>query len=181
MQRIFEAIRALGRKTAISAAAESTLVSRDTNIHCADNNSVKPNTTTARATKNKLDHYLDLVVSFSGSPTVFLAIFSAVITWALLGIPFGSELSWAVTISNVQAIICYIQDSLLTRHLLTGYEDSHLVFLDTTRMRVIIINICCILNQSDRPWAQLRSLRELLESVLVLKTIMLSQCQEIDC
>ncbi|KAH7038359.1 Low affinity iron permease-domain-containing protein [Microdochium trichocladiopsis] len=80
--------------------------------------------TMATATRTKLDRWLDAVVQFSGSSFVFLLTFGSVFAWALLGIEFASTVSWAVTISNVQAIVCYIFDSLLMRQQLTGYEED---------------------------------------------------------
>lgn len=45
-------------------------------------------------------------------------------TWALLGIKFGRDVTWQVIISDAQAIICYIFDSLLCRQQLNAYGED---------------------------------------------------------
>ncbi|PWY92197.1 metal ion transporter [Aspergillus heteromorphus CBS 117.55] len=71
-----------------------------------------------------LDRWLDWVVCASGSRFVFFSILTGLLAWALLGIPYGRTASWQVIISDVQAIVSYIFDSLLVRQLLNGYEDE---------------------------------------------------------
>jgi low-affinity ferrous iron transport protein len=71
-----------------------------------------------------LDRWLDWVVHASGSKIVFFSLLTGLLTWALLGIPFGRTSSWQVIISDVQAIICYIFDSFLVRQQLNEYDNE---------------------------------------------------------
>ncbi|KAK5628818.1 hypothetical protein RRF57_004533 [Xylaria bambusicola] len=71
---------------------------------------------------NVLDRWLDWLVRASGSEPVFLIIVIDLLVWALLGIPFGGLEVWAVVISDAQAIISYIFNSLLMRQQLNGYD-----------------------------------------------------------
>lgn len=71
-----------------------------------------------------LDRWLDWVVRASGSKFVFFAILSGLLTWALLGIPYGRTDTWQVLISDVQAIICYVFDSFLVRQQLNEYDNE---------------------------------------------------------
>ncbi|KAI1854450.1 hypothetical protein JX265_012484 [Neoarthrinium moseri] len=70
------------------------------------------------------DRWLDAVVRFSGSQFTLLMIVFGLLIWAFLGIPFGNSVSWAVIISNVQAIVCYIYDSLLMRQQHNEYKSG---------------------------------------------------------
>ncbi|KAH8549213.1 Low affinity iron permease-domain-containing protein [Umbelopsis sp. PMI_123] len=72
----------------------------------------------------RLDRWLDAVVQFSGSEYVFLFILTCLLAWAFLGIPFGSFNDWQILISDSQAILSYIFDSLLMRQQLTGYQTN---------------------------------------------------------
>jgi low-affinity ferrous iron transport protein len=71
-----------------------------------------------------LDRWLDAVVQYSGSEYVFLFIMTALFTWVFLGIPFGDSNDWQIVISDAQAILSYIFDSLLMRQQLNGYESN---------------------------------------------------------
>ncbi|KAL5357963.1 Low affinity iron permease [Aspergillus floccosus] len=71
-----------------------------------------------------LDRWLDWIVSASGSKVVFCAILTGLLTWALLGIPYGRTDSWQVIISDVQAILCYVFDSFLVRQQLNAYNTE---------------------------------------------------------
>ena len=74
-------------------------------------------------TKTRMvDRWLDWVVSFSGSEFVFFLILAGLLTWALLGIPYGAADGWQVIISDVQAIVSSAFDSLLVRQQLNRYE-----------------------------------------------------------
>lgn len=70
----------------------------------------------------RLDRWLDWVVWASGSEPVFLFIAAGLLTWALVGIKYGETDSWAVMISDIQAILSYLFDSLLVRQQLNGYD-----------------------------------------------------------
>ncbi|KAM4057630.1 low affinity iron permease [Hirsutella rhossiliensis] len=69
-----------------------------------------------------LERWLDWVVKASGSEPVFLIILVGLLLWAFLGIRYGQSSDWAVIISDVQAIVSYVFDSLLMRQQLNGYE-----------------------------------------------------------
>ncbi|KAI3392048.1 hypothetical protein diail_6303 [Diaporthe ilicicola] len=78
--------------------------------------------------KNKgrcLDRWLDRLVQASGSEPIFLLILACLLTWAFLGISYSNSPEWAVIISDVQAIVSYVFDSLLMRQQLNAY-DTHL-------------------------------------------------------
>ncbi|KAE8352294.1 Low affinity iron permease-domain-containing protein [Aspergillus coremiiformis] len=79
---------------------------------------------TLRSKPRLLDRWLDLVVRMSGSEPVFFLILAGLLTWALLGIKYGSTDSWQVLISDIQAIISYIFDSFLVRQELNSYEEE---------------------------------------------------------
>ncbi|OAA61410.1 Low affinity iron permease, Fet4 [Cordyceps fumosorosea ARSEF 2679] len=70
----------------------------------------------------RLDRWLDWVVRASGSEPVFLFILAGLLVWALVGIKYGQTDSWAVMISDIQAILSYLFDSLLVRQQLNGYD-----------------------------------------------------------
>jgi low-affinity ferrous iron transport protein len=76
-----------------------------------------------KAKARRLDRWLDLIVSASGSEYVFFTILTGLIIWAFLGIPFHDDLTWPALISDIQAILSYIFDSLLMRQQTNGYED----------------------------------------------------------
>jgi len=69
----------------------------------------------------RLDRWLDRWVQASGSEPVFLFILLSLFTWVFLGIPFGKSQDWAVVISDAQAIVSYMFDSLLMRQQLNSY------------------------------------------------------------
>jgi len=74
-----------------------------------------------------LDRWLDLTVRVSGSEFVFFTIMAGLLAWAFMGIAFGHSVNWQVIISDVQAILSYIFDSLLMRQQLNGHENFLLV------------------------------------------------------
>ena len=80
---------------------------------------------TGKVKAKLLDRWLDRVVQFSGSEFIFLLIIGALVAWAFMGIVFGHSITWQVVISDAQAVLTYIFDSLLMRQQLNGY-DSHL-------------------------------------------------------
>ncbi|KAJ8607001.1 hypothetical protein MRB53_040598 [Persea americana] len=65
-----------------------------------------------------------IVVQAAGSQIVFFGIFVGLLVWAFLGIPFYDSVDWQVVISDVQAILCYIFDSLLMRQQLNTYDEG---------------------------------------------------------
>ncbi|EFY91699.1 hypothetical protein J3458_004936 [Metarhizium acridum] len=75
-----------------------------------------------QAKTGRLDRWLDVLVTASGSEPVFLIIVAGLLVWAFTGIRYGEEDNWAALISDIQAIISYLFDSLLMRQQLNGYE-----------------------------------------------------------
>ncbi|KZZ90173.1 Low affinity iron permease, Fet4 [Moelleriella libera RCEF 2490] len=76
----------------------------------------------AQSKPGKLDRWLDGLVKASGSEPVFLLIVAGLLVWALTGIRYGQQEDWAALISDIQAIVSYLFDSLLMRQQLNGYE-----------------------------------------------------------
>lgn len=72
----------------------------------------------------RLERFIDWLVRISGSKYTFIFIQIGLLTWAFLGIPFSNQALWPIFISDVQAIISYIFDTLLMRQQLTGYADE---------------------------------------------------------
>jgi low-affinity ferrous iron transport protein len=86
----------------------------------------KPNAT-GYAPKSKprmLDRWLDFTVRMSGSEPVFFFILAGLLTWALLGIKYGTTDLWQVLISDIQAIVSYVFDSFLVRQQLNAYDEE---------------------------------------------------------
>lgn len=78
----------------------------------------------ANASVRLVDRWLDAVVRVAGSAPVFLVIVGGLLTWAFMGIRFGNSNVWIAAISDVQAILCYVFDSLLMRQLLREYAEQ---------------------------------------------------------
>jgi low-affinity ferrous iron transport protein len=76
------------------------------------------------ASSRLVDRWLDAVVRFAGSAPVFLFILGGLLAWALMGIRFGNSDVWVAGISDVQAILCYVFDSLLMRQLLREFTEQ---------------------------------------------------------
>jgi len=74
--------------------------------------------------QRRLDRWLDKVVAWSGSEPVFLFILAALLAWAFAGIKLHTDENWQVAISDVQAIVSYIFDSLLMRQQLNAHEEA---------------------------------------------------------
>ncbi|PYI33237.1 Low affinity iron permease [Aspergillus indologenus CBS 114.80] len=77
-----------------------------------------------RRSPRLVDRCLDAMVRFSGSVPVFLIILAGLLTWAMLGIRFGNVSVWIASISDVQAILCYVFDSFIMRQLLRQYSEQ---------------------------------------------------------
>lgn len=97
--------------------------------------------------RQRLDYALDCVVRFSGSQLVFFTILVSLLVWALMGIRFGHDTNWQILISNVQAILCYVYDSLLMRQQFTSHETQ---VLSTAVMRSRMITVKRMLRQLHR-------------------------------
>lgn len=77
-----------------------------------------------KASPRPVDRWLDVTVRWVGSAPVFLFIISGLLTWALMGIHFSHSDIWVAAISDVQAILSYVFDSLLMRQLLREYSEQ---------------------------------------------------------
>ncbi|KAH8703299.1 Low affinity iron permease-domain-containing protein [Talaromyces proteolyticus] len=118
MQRFLRVISKPGAKPEIQGSAPTQHVEGE------DNN---PAGFTSATKAKVLDRWLDRVVVISGSKAVFGIIFIGLVTWAFLGIPYSDLDIWQVLISDIQAIISYLFDSLLVRQQLNQYDDEMLV------------------------------------------------------
>lgn len=79
--------------------------------------------TTTKQVK-RLERFIDWLVRISGSKYTFFIIQICLLAWAFLGIPYHNQALWPIFISDVQAIISYIFDTLLMRQQLAGYADE---------------------------------------------------------
>lgn len=138
MGKIYDWLAAPGKKGPIADAAPTQVVARlpgndyglgkivvaeVTTIDTKGSDSVHNVTGYVDKQKDeRLDRWLDWVVWASGSEPVFLFIVAGLLVWALVGIKYGQTDSWAVMISDIQAILSYLLDSLLVRQQLNGYD-----------------------------------------------------------
>lgn len=142
MERILGALRAPGRRRAVGCAASTQMAvnaGQDDDKSMAVNISTENiNSYTVIAKARLLDRWLDKVVEVSGSQFIFFTIVTALLTWALLGIPFGQSDHWQVGISDAQAIINMIFDAFLMRQQLNSHES--LMFVTACLRSRIISN-----------------------------------------
>ncbi|CAK7205597.1 hypothetical protein SEUCBS139899_008375 [Sporothrix eucalyptigena] len=127
-KKVMDVLRAPGAKGAIEAAAPTQRVlSRDLNETKPSQNESDPveNVTgySPQTKKRRLDQWLDCFVRLSGSEAAFIVILLGLLAWAFLGISFGQAPEWAILISDIQAIVSYIYDSLLMRQQLNSYDQ----------------------------------------------------------
>jgi low-affinity ferrous iron transport protein len=137
MQRILALLGAPGSRRETESSAPTQLVpasktdSSEQEVAVSDQN---VNTYTVAVKSNRLDRWLDRVVAGSGSEPVYFTIIFALLTWALLGIRFGTSNTWQVTISDAQAIVNMIFDAFLMRQQLNTH-GSILVIAASLRSR----------------------------------------------
>lgn len=130
-KRFGHAICAIGARTEVKNVAKTQVVPVDEKrltvsideINHVDKNEAYRNTLHQKL----LDRWLDKVVAFSGSTFMFFAILSGLLIWVFLGIPFGDAVDWQVGISDAQAILNMVFDSLLMRQQLKSHTDSLVV------------------------------------------------------
>ncbi|KXJ87135.1 hypothetical protein Micbo1qcDRAFT_167850, partial [Microdochium bolleyi] len=158
MDRVWQAVSAMGRKPAVSIGAASTRISSsqpklpgvfESQHRVAANGSDSPfpsekftaedaeveDAASVAPPKSRLNRYLDKVVHWSSSSLVFLLTTTSILAWALVGIEFADAPPWAICMSNVQAIVCYVYASLLIRQQLNGYEhDTRAVAILQSRL-----------------------------------------------
>lgn len=72
----------------------------------------------------RVDRFIDTIVRTSANAFTFAIIQTLLITWALLGLPYSDTPLWPIVISDAQAIVSYVFDTLLMRQLLKQREQS---------------------------------------------------------
>ncbi|KNG88845.1 low affinity iron transporter [Aspergillus nomiae NRRL 13137] len=122
MDRFMDILRKPGAKPEIQGVAPTQHVDGEEHADHLDIKGYVP-----KSKPKMLDRWLDFVVRVSGSEPVFFLILAGLLTWALLGIKYGSTDSWQVLISDIQAIVSYIFDSFLVRQQLNAYEEEMVV------------------------------------------------------
>ncbi|KAE8369176.1 Low affinity iron permease-domain-containing protein [Aspergillus caelatus] len=122
MDRFMDILRKPGAKPEIQGVAPTQHVIGKEALDYSDVKGYIP-----KSKPGMLDRWLDFVVRVSGSEPVFFLILAGLLTWALLGIKYGSTDSWQVLISDIQAIVSYIFDSFLVRQQLNAYEEEMIV------------------------------------------------------
>ncbi|PIG80329.1 low affinity iron transporter [Aspergillus arachidicola] len=122
MDRFMNILRKPGAKPEIQGVAPTQHVAGKEALDYPDAKGYIP-----KSKPKMLDRWLDFVVRVSGSEPVFFLILAGLLTWALLGIKYGSTDSWQVLISDIQAIVSYIFDSFLVRQQLNAYEEEMVV------------------------------------------------------
>ncbi|KAK9550434.1 hypothetical protein V6Z88_002544 [Aspergillus fumigatus] len=120
MNRLMKVLSKPGTKADIHGVAPTQFIEKDG--LAID----KPNATgyTPKSKPRLLDRWLDFVVRVSGSEPVFFFILAGLLTWALLGIRYGTSDLWQVLISDIQAIVSYVFDSFLVRQQLNAYDEE---------------------------------------------------------
>lgn len=155
MDKLYRALCAPGSlKTVTGIATTSSALEDSTAIYCSaggDSYESRSSTTTTHkdeeaavahpqpAKQRVLDRWLDKVVSAAGSTPSFTIILIALLVWVFLGIPYGKSENWQILISDVQAVFCYIYDSLLMRQTFNIYQD-HMRVAATLQSRNITLN-----------------------------------------
>ncbi|KIH87263.1 low affinity iron transporter [Sporothrix brasiliensis 5110] len=127
-KQFLAALRAPGAKGAIEAAAPTQRVlshdGGEKKLSHAESGPAENVTGFSPLTKRRrLDRWLDRVVQLSGSQAAFVFTLTGLLAWAFLGISFADAPEWAIVISDVQAIVSYIYDSLLMRQQLNSYDE----------------------------------------------------------
>ncbi|KAL1890893.1 hypothetical protein Sste5346_008034 [Sporothrix stenoceras] len=117
-KEFMDVLRAPGAKWAIEAAAPTQRVlSRDLDETKPSQNESDPvknvSGVSPQTKKRRLDRWLDGFVRLFGSKAAFIFILLGLVAWAFLGISFAKAPEWAILISDIQAIVSYIYDSLL--------------------------------------------------------------------
>ncbi|PVH93990.1 putative low affinity iron transporter [Periconia macrospinosa] len=82
-----------------------------------------------------LDRWLDRVVELSGSGFIYFTILVGLFVWAFLGIPYGSNNTYKILISDAQAIINLVFDAFLMRQQF-NLHDNLLMVSGCLRSRV---------------------------------------------
>ena len=124
MATILAAFRAPGARHPIECTAPTEVAGGTYNGAVGSTTTENWKGYTTAAKPRRLDRWLDSVVKFSGSQFMFFTIIAALLTWAFLGIPFGKMNDWQVGISDAQAILNMVFDSLLMRQQLNSHHST---------------------------------------------------------
>lgn len=65
----------------------------------------------------------DKIVSFAGTPLVFLFMIALLLAWMIIGIVIGPSQTWQIVIQNASSIQCYASDTLLMRQQRNNSHD----------------------------------------------------------
>lgn len=125
MKILLAALRAPGSRRVIECAAPTQ---RHTNITHEEKNGLTTesqdvNEYIVTRKVKRLDRWLDRVVEASGSEYVYFGILTALLVWIFLAIPFGSDQTWQIVISDAQAIINMVFDAFLMRQQLNSHDS----------------------------------------------------------
>ncbi|USP74946.1 hypothetical protein yc1106_02220 [Curvularia clavata] len=74
-----------------------------------------------------LDRWLDRIVQLSGSEYTYATILVGLLTWAFLGIPYGTANTYKIIISDAQAIINLVFDAFLMRQQFNQHDNLLMV------------------------------------------------------
>ncbi|KAH8892641.1 Low affinity iron permease [Thozetella sp. PMI_491] len=119
--KLFRALCSPGARADIEETAPTQRV-LETSNHANEGSDTNDTGFAIKLKKRRLDRWLDVLVHASGSEPIFLLILAGLLAWAFLGVTYGSSTSWAIIISDVQAIVSYFFDSLLMRQQLNSYD-----------------------------------------------------------
>lgn len=125
--RITQFICSIGARNEVQHAAKTQHVPEDEKHSITSTFSEVTETYRAAPHTKLLDRWLDNVVAFSGSTFMFFAILTGLLVWGLLGVPFSGGQDWQVGISDMQAILNLVFDSLLMRQQLNTHHDALVV------------------------------------------------------
>ncbi|KAK7177293.1 hypothetical protein PSPO01_16659, partial [Paraphaeosphaeria sporulosa] len=74
-----------------------------------------------------LDRWLDRVVELSGSEYTYVTVLIGLITWAFLGIPYGTATTYKIVVSDAQAITNLVFDAFLMRQQFNQHDNLLMV------------------------------------------------------
>lgn len=130
MDRIYDILRKPGARREVAGLAPTqSVVNVYINAADAPDTTATDSNDTGYHVKPKqhvLDRWLDATVRLSGSQPVFFTILAGLFGWAFAGIKIHNDINWQVSISDVQAILSYVFDSLLMRQQLNGHDEAML-------------------------------------------------------
>lgn len=138
--RILDWLRSPGSRTELQFSAPSFIVYDDeaelANPEKSPHVSVENTDAYASPVKHRLlDRWLDCVVELSGSGYTYATILIGLITWAFLGIPYGTATTYKIIISDAQAIINLVFDAFLMRQQF-NQNDNLLMVAGCLRSRI---------------------------------------------